>query len=111
VVIDASIAISWCLDDEATTETDALLDEVRDNGAVVPSIWHLEVANVLLQAERRMRIDLFGMTQRFGLLAALPIRTDPETEPRAWFDTVALSRASGSPRMTPRIWNSRSDWA
>ena len=93
MVIDASVAISWCLDDEASPATDLLLDRVRESGAAVPSIWHLEVANVLLQAEQRQRLDFFGTTARFGLLSDLPIKTDPETEGRAWREISALARA------------------
>jgi hypothetical protein len=35
-VIDASIALSWCFEDEATPETDQLFESVRDEGAAVP---------------------------------------------------------------------------
>jgi predicted nucleic acid-binding protein len=49
LVIDSSAALSWCFEDEASPEADALFERVRDQGAVVPGLWHLEVANVLLQ--------------------------------------------------------------
>jgi hypothetical protein len=49
-VIDASVALSWCFEDEASPATDALLDDARDHGALVPGLWFLELGNVLLQA-------------------------------------------------------------
>jgi hypothetical protein len=56
LVIDSSAALSWCFEDEASAESDVLFERVRDQGAVVPGLWHLEVANIPLQAERRGRI-------------------------------------------------------
>ena len=53
VVVNSSIALTWCFDDEATQETDKLFACVRDDGAVVPGLWYLELSNVLLQAEKR----------------------------------------------------------
>jgi hypothetical protein len=55
-VLDCSIAVSWCFEDEASEISDALLERVRDEGALVPSLWHLELGNVLIQAERRGRV-------------------------------------------------------
>lgn len=93
LVIDASVAIAWCIEDEVSPAIDAVLDEVRDKGALVPSIWHLEVANAILQAEMRHRLDRPGATRRLELLSELPIEIDAETEARAWRDTVALARS------------------
>jgi len=95
LVIDSSAALSWCFEDEASPETDALFERVRDLGAVVPGLWHLEVANVLLQAEKRERITGGDVTMRLDLIAALPITTDSETTARAWREILALARAQG----------------
>ena len=95
LVIDSSAALSWCFEDEASPETDALFERVRDLGAVVPGLWHLEVANVLLQAEKRGRITAGDATMRLDLIAALPITTDSETTARAWREILALARAQG----------------
>lgn len=93
LVVDCSVAIAWCIDDEASPETDALLDRVRDEGGIVPGLWHLELGNVLLQAERRGRMKASDVTGRLELLRALPIATDDETPARAWRDVLALARA------------------
>jgi len=94
-VIDASIALSWCFEDEATPETDRLFECVRDEGAVVPGLWHLELGNVLLQAEKRKRITMEDVATRLRLISVLPIRIDPETSAKAWQDTLSLARVEG----------------
>lgn len=93
LVIDCSVAVAWCIEDEASPETDALLERVRDEGGIVPSLWHLELGNVLLQAERRGRMKTGDVTSRLELLRTLPIATDDETPARAWRDVLALARA------------------
>jgi predicted nucleic acid-binding protein len=93
LVVDCSIAVAWCIDDEASPETDALLGRVRDEGGIVPSLWHLELGNVLLQAERRGRLSARDVTARLEVLHGLPIATDDETPARAWHDVLALARA------------------
>jgi predicted nucleic acid-binding protein len=94
-VVDSSIALSWCFVDEASAATNDLLDRVRDNGAAVPGLWHLEVANVLVQAERRGRISKEDVAVRLALIDALPIVVDPETPRRAWREILALARIEG----------------
>lgn len=91
VVVDASIAVAWCFEDEP--DASAIADAVRENGGLVPGLWHLEVANVLIHAERRGRIA--DVPARLALLAALPIETDGETSRRAWEATTALARSEG----------------
>lgn len=93
LVIDASAALSWCFEDEASAEWDAQFEQVRDNGAVVPQLWHLELANILLQAEKRGRIAAGDLATRLELIAGLPIATDGETTARAWRETLMLARA------------------
>jgi predicted nucleic acid-binding protein len=95
LVIDSSVALTWCFEDEASQRSDALLEHVRDEGAVVPGLWHLEVANVLLQAEKRGRITAADIAMRLELIAELPIDTDNETTARAWREILALARAEG----------------
>jgi predicted nucleic acid-binding protein len=95
LVIDSSAALSWCFEDEASPTSDALFERVRDHGAIVPGLWHLEVANVLLQAEKRGRITTADVAVRLELIARLPIATDDETSVRAWREILALAGAEG----------------
>jgi predicted nucleic acid-binding protein len=76
IVIDASVTMAWCFDDESTEATDAVLDRLRQDQALVPSLWQLDVTNVLLVAERRSRIAESQVARFLDLLSQLPIRVD-----------------------------------
>jgi predicted nucleic acid-binding protein len=75
-VIDTSITMAWCFEDEATAATDAVLDRLRDEDVAVPAIWPLEVANVLLVAERRRRLTEAQASRFLELIDQLPIEVD-----------------------------------
>ena len=92
-VVDASIAVAWCFEDQSSPAVDALLDRVRDAGAIVPSLWHLELANVLLMAERRGKITGADAAVRLELVSALPVTVDHATAARAWREILTLARA------------------
>jgi predicted nucleic acid-binding protein len=91
-VLDCSVTMAWCFDDEATPYTDGVRDCLADKRAVVPSIWPLEAANATLMGERRKRLDEARSQRFFVLLAALPIVVDDETSSRAFGDIVHLAR-------------------
>lgn len=57
VVIDASVTMSWCFEDEASDASDDVFARVVRWGGVVPTLWRYEVANVLVLAARRDRIS------------------------------------------------------
>lgn len=92
-VVDCSLAVTWCFEDEASPEGDALLERMQEEGAVVPALWHLEIGNVLLQAERRGRITPADQAARIELLRKLPVDTDAETTARALTEILSLARA------------------
>jgi predicted nucleic acid-binding protein len=90
-VVDNSVALAWCFEDEQTTEITALLDRVSETGAAAPQLWPIEALNGLLSAERRGRID-GGMRRRLaGFLRDLPIRIDDEMASQAWGATAQLA--------------------
>lgn len=92
-VLDCSIAMGWCFEDEARPETDQLLLRLRDEGAVVPKLWFWEVANVLSVGVRRGRISRAGVDERLRLFSALPITSDPDGVAQAWRETLNLAQA------------------
>ena len=57
-VLDASTALAWHFDDEDSPYADRVLERLQTEGAFVPSIWALEVANGLLMAEKRGRMSI-----------------------------------------------------
>ncbi len=75
-VIDSSIALAWCFQDEASAQTDAMLEQLRRNIAVAPELWLLEICNVLLMAERRGRITPEAAAENQAALMTLPILLD-----------------------------------
>lgn len=90
-VLDSSAALAWVLPGEGDAASEALLDDVAEAGAVVPGLWPLETANVLLAAERRGRITLAERQQALATLKELPIRIDPHTATHAWGDALHLA--------------------
>lgn len=91
IVIDASVTLAWLFADETSPAADRILDRVVANGAWVPSIWRLEVANSLHQGMRRGRLDATRWDQSLADLRSLDIALDPETDRHAWSDTLALA--------------------
>ncbi len=88
LVLDCSIAVAWCFEDEATPELDALLDRTQTEGAVVPALWISEASNVLLMALRRGRISRETLQERLSLLDMLPIEIDRLASGAVWRTSV-----------------------
>ena len=91
LVLDAWFALSWYFEDERTPVADALLDRVADQGATVPGLWRLEIANGLRTAIRRNHIDEGFRDRAIAQLARLPINVDPDTDRYAWTTTLQLA--------------------
>ena len=93
LVLDASLALSWLLPDEASAVSVAAQAELSKAEDVwVAAHWRLEVANSLCMAERRKRLDATGIAQAVALFTQLPVRVDPETNDRASAETLSLAR-------------------
>jgi predicted nucleic acid-binding protein len=90
-VLDASIALAWCFSDENTAFTRKLLIQLENDIALVPTIWSLEVGNILIMAERRKRISYAEMVQFLELLSALRIEVDADTPAKAFHEVLALA--------------------
>ena len=56
-VLDSSATLAWIYSDETTEPIRRVFQAVADDGAVVPALWRLEIANSLTVAVRRGRID------------------------------------------------------
>ena len=73
IVLDASVALAWCFKDEISDYSHRVFETVVNEGAAVPAHWPLEVANALLIAERRGRIDAAGISDAGRVLDRLGI--------------------------------------
>ena len=77
-VVDASVTLAWCFEDEATGWTDSLLDRLSAGDRIaVPAHWPAEVSNGLLMGLRRHRIQSGRPHQFWNELAILPIDVEP----------------------------------
>ncbi len=92
-VIDASVALAWCFDDEPTETTRALLDRFEGERAEVPSLWHLEAANALAVGERNRRITPARTSEFIALIGGLPIAIDERTPSLALSTLLDLARS------------------
>jgi predicted nucleic acid-binding protein len=78
LVLDASVAVAWCFEDESSNLTEGVLDLLaRGTEAVVPAVWPLELVNALLVAERRERITIAQVAALLQRIGRLPISLDP----------------------------------
>ena len=93
-VVDNSVVMAWCFNDESDPYADSVLDRLTEFAAVVPSIWPLEVVNVLLVAERRKRISEADSVRFTALLSQLPIHVEYESQDRIMKDLLGLARTT-----------------
>jgi predicted nucleic acid-binding protein len=68
-----------------------VLDQVVDQGAVVPALWKLEVANGFAIAIRRKRVGVSFRDSAISQLATMPIVSDLDADTYAWTTTLHLS--------------------
>jgi predicted nucleic acid-binding protein len=95
IVVDASVAIAWCLKDESSGYADTVLERVVDEGAAAPGHWSLEVANAILSAERRGRLAAEEVAGVSGLLDRLEIEIVPIGLSTAMWSVLAVAREHG----------------
>ena len=93
-VIDNSVVMSWCFKDEISQYADGVLDLLQESTAFVPSIWPLEVVNVLIVAERKKRLRQADSIRFMTLLSQLPIIVEYERTGTIMNDLLVLARAN-----------------
>ncbi len=90
-ILDNSVALAWCFEDEHTPAVLAILDRLSEAGAVAPQLWPIEAVNGLLTAERRGRITGTQRQRLTGFLRVLPISVDDQTASQTWIATAELA--------------------
>ncbi|MYF69271.1 MAG: type II toxin-antitoxin system VapC family toxin [Proteobacteria bacterium] len=90
-VLDCSVTMAWVFPDEATEATNALLESLAEGNALVPSLWPVEVGNVLLMGIRRGRVAMEERSRIREILEALPIRIDQVSLPRVLGASLSLA--------------------
>lgn len=90
IVIDASIAATWCFRDRpGTAEADEVMARVHNEPAIVPDLFWHEIRNVLVVAERKGRIEPNAADTHLNRLRNLPLITDRNQNDA---ETLALAR-------------------
>jgi predicted nucleic acid-binding protein len=80
-VLDNSVVTGWYLNDQASAYTDAIALKLQDDKALVPSLWQMELANVLKTACTKGKLPLTQARQILDVLALLPIEVDTGPAP------------------------------
>jgi predicted nucleic acid-binding protein len=91
-VIDASFIASLLLPDEAAEKSASQLERMNGDGAVAPTLWQLDVANMLLTAQRRKRIDTSQFIQILEAVDSFPVTLQPALTPIQRGDLLNLAR-------------------
>ncbi len=73
MVLDCSVTMAWCFEDENDDYSETVLDAVTSGEALVPSLWAYEVINVLAVAKRRGRLSEADGMRFLRLLSRLPV--------------------------------------
>lgn len=96
-VLDNSVAMRWLLRDAGedrlayANQVLALLEQ-HGGEAVVPGIWALEAANVIVKAQAKGLVTEARASAFIGLLEEMFITVDSSTAARALGDTLQLAR-------------------
>ena len=94
-VLDASVALLWLVpqtNPSGMDYADAVLNALKDSQAVVPSLFALEIANVVAKVESKGVVTEADSQRFISLLGQLNIATDQETMTHALGDTLNLAR-------------------
>ena len=92
-VLDASVALAWFLDHPVSTYAIEIRQLLVDGGrAIVPALWHLEMANGLVVAERRKIIKPDDLSLSLIRLEELIIQA-VETRTEFWSMRQAVNTA------------------
>lgn len=95
IVIDASMALAWLFERQQPADierADHLLAACGEVPWWIPGLWHLEVANALLVAERRSLLPHAESDRFLARLRSLPLLTDREPVSERSTRILALAR-------------------
>lgn len=94
-VLDASVALLWLVpgsNPEGVPYASATLRTLKETSARVPSLWALEIANVVAKLETKAVVSAADVQRYLALLTRLAIETDAATAAYAFSQTLDLAR-------------------
>jgi predicted nucleic acid-binding protein len=93
LVLDASVTLAWCFDDEDDTYADSVLEFLKDHVAAVPALWFSEIANAIAVAERRGRVKRTEIARLGALVSSIAISVDHTLTLQPWLtNVISLAR-------------------
>ena len=90
LVLDASVALAAFIRETQTDAARAIIQSAIGN-IVVPHLWHIEVGNALIMAERRGRIQPADREAHVAGLAELRVAVDDIGLSAIWGQTITLA--------------------
>ena len=75
-ILDCSMTMAWCFEDETSEYSEKVLNALSELIAWVPTLWPIEVANSLIVATRKKRISYVRAVAFKQHLDALTIKVD-----------------------------------
>jgi predicted nucleic acid-binding protein len=75
-VADASVVLAWLFENEASPYAESILTQLRGDMLRVPSVWPLEIANVLLAVEGSGRLTRAQLTNSIERLLNLRLAVE-----------------------------------
>ena len=97
-VLDASVALLWLAPETNPAGTDyaaTALMALKQSQAIVPSLFALEIANVVAKLESKGAVTEADAQRYISVLGSLNISVDPATATHALGDTLNLARRYG----------------
>jgi predicted nucleic acid-binding protein len=94
-VLDASIAMGWLLQSQASQLTNVAEEALLDGTAWVPDHFGIEVMRALRGHERRGLLAPSAVDEALTRLRHLPLKPDPERMLHRFADIVGLARRHG----------------
>ncbi len=94
-VLDNSVTMRWFFGDGKPQQlafAGTVLDAMKQDGALVPVTWGLEVANVIARAEAKGLVTEARSGAFLEMLQGVGIEVDMATFARALSDTLQLAR-------------------
>ncbi|MDR2214705.1 MAG: type II toxin-antitoxin system VapC family toxin [Nevskiaceae bacterium] len=96
-VLDNSVAMRWVLPNSGRPEAHRYADDVLDRlvagaTALVPDLWQVEAASVLLKAEKKAQISAADTERLVSFFDALRIETQRQSNISA---VIAVARTHG----------------
>lgn len=95
IVLDESIAQGLCFEDQIDATVLLTIEALRNSAAIVSPMWHSQVAEMLLAAEHRKRIQPLDTQHFVDLLRAIQPEVDREASTHLWDKVMQLAREHG----------------